>query len=243
MMNLTHKPWRRGQSSRIAAIAAAFCLGTAAQAHPSVPTVVDISVDTRGELHLAVAHDVLAWATQQSSDAAEDSQMLRQVNEPDPRLDSILAASGQRLMEQMDLLVDGSRIQMSALSFPTTRQVRAWASEHNGNALSCVLECTMRARLPEGARDLQIRLPELLGGSFLSVVRPGLERAMLPVDAGDLSPPLDISMATHARADDVSAARRGGALMFTLWSLLPCTCAAIVAVRRRTHRAHECTVS
>ena len=177
--------------------------GGAALAHPPVDAVAAVRISPTGELTLALTHDALAFALNDTSRDIPDEAMFALLASPDEALARSLAEAQSRFEALCTLLADGVRVPLVATASPTVEQVREWQRHHRFYPLPVKLELQARAALPSAAHTLQIRFPEMLGDLILSLERPGEEALALPLRAGELSP--EFALAAHvSRAGEAS---------------------------------------
>ena len=181
-------------------------------AHPPTEAAALLRVAPTGEVECVVVHDTIALLAGKPSDDVSDAEITSLLAQPADRLRATLGALQLDLVTGTVLEADGTRLVARCTGFPSPDDLRAWQAKNAGKATPCEMAMRLRVELPPGTRRLSVQLPAVLGEALLAVDRPGLERTVLPLEAGLASPGLDVSMVSAvATPPNVSASAAGNA--------------------------------
>jgi len=180
---------------------AVVCLVVAAlaprsQAHPPVPTVAIIDVQAGGHVHITVTHDALAYALNDTSVNVTDPQMHALLKGAESELAAALQDGRERFAGSFRLFADGAPITCAVDLAPTMEGMRRWIADHPTLRLPCTMDYVLSAELPPGTHELAVRLPPVLSDVLVSFERPGLEPLVIPLAPGEMSPAVDVRMAS-----------------------------------------------
>jgi hypothetical protein len=164
-------------------------------AHPPFTSVVQVKVETDGAITLRIVHDALAYALGLRSGDAADEAMSRLLDGPAAELDAAFASGRSRLEQELHVTTDGSPLSLRIIETPDAAKAAAWSGSHSSDRLPCTLAFVLSGQLPRDAMKLSVQAPPLLGDVLLAIDRPGLERSILPLEAGEESPGIDVAMA------------------------------------------------
>ena len=178
--------------------------GSSAFAHPPTEAAALLRISPAGEVECVVVHDTIALLAGKPSDEVADAEISELLGQPADGLRAALGALQLDLVTGTVLEADGTRLVSRCTGFPSPADLRAWQAKNAGKATPCEMAMRLQVQLPPGARKLSVQLPAALGESLLAVDRPGLERTVLPLEAGLASPGLDVSM-VRANAAPASA--------------------------------------
>jgi hypothetical protein len=180
-----------------AALAAATALiaATVAWAHPPTQAVAYVAVARGGSVDVTLAFDPVALLVGKPSAEVTDTEIDALLSRPRTTLDSSLRALQLVLLTSIALRTGDERLVATCTSFPSTEELIDWRARHREKPTAATMALRLHAQLPPDARTLGIQLPDALGASLFALDRPGLERAVLPLDAGLESPGMDVAMA------------------------------------------------
>lgn len=178
--------------------------GSAAVAHPPTEAAALLRITPTGDVECVVVHDTIALLAGKPSDEVADAEIASLLGQPADALRAALGALQLDLVSGTVLEADGTRLVARCTGFPSPDDLRAWQAENARKATPCEMAMRLQVQLPPGARKLSVQLPGGLGEALLAVDRPGLERTVLPLEAGLASPGLDVSM-VRANAAPASA--------------------------------------
>lgn len=184
----------------IAAIAA-LLLTASAWAHPPTQAVAYVSVSPGGGVDATVAFDPVALLVGKPSDEVTDTEIDAVLSRGPQTLDSSLRALQLALLTSIALRADDTRLVATCTAFPSAEDLADWRARHREKPTAATMAMRLHAQLPAEARTIGIQLPDALGASMFALDRPGLERAVLPLDAGLESPGMDVTMAFTAAPD------------------------------------------
>jgi hypothetical protein len=170
-----------------------LCASTAF-AHPPTEAAALLRIAPTGEVECVVVHDTIALLAGKPSDDVSDAEITSLLAQPADRLRATLGALQLDLVTGTVLEADGTRLVARCTGFPSPDDLRAWQAKNAGKATPCEMAMRLHVELPSGTRKLSVQLPAVLGEALLAVDRPGLERTVLPLEAGLASPGLDVSM-------------------------------------------------
>lgn len=180
-----------------AAILLLFAASVAA-AHPTLSSVALVKVGADGRVRITLIHDSLAYALNDTSARVSDPEMYALLAGPETELEAALKDGRERMESGFRLVADGAPVAFRIAEAPNIEGVRKWKAENPGRQLPVKLEFVIEADLPRGAARMSVRFPGVLSDVLLSVDRPGLEPAVLPLSPGEVSPGIDVRMATGA---------------------------------------------
>jgi hypothetical protein len=182
----------------------AACLALAASAvaaaHPPTQSVAFVAVLPEGRLECTVVLDPVALLVGKPSDEVTDTEIDALLVRPPVQLDTSLRGLQVTLATEVRLRADGERLVPAVDSFPTLDDLRDWRAKHRGTPTPAAMSMRLHAALPAGARTLSMQLPVSLGSALFALDRPGLPRAVLPLDPGLESPGMDVSMVARPAA-------------------------------------------
>jgi len=184
----------------VAAVVVLMAWTAGVRAHPVVSTVGLVKVTSDGHVQVTIIHDALAFALNDTSARIGDPPMLALVYGPEEDLAAAFADGRERLGSGMRIWVDGKQTEFQVVQAPDLAAARQWKIEHPTRQLPCKMDYVISAELPKGAAKMVLRFPAVLSDVILSVDRPGVEPANLPLGAGEVSPEIDIRMATGGAA-------------------------------------------
>ena len=164
------------------------------EAHPPVTSVVHLTISSHGEVAIAIQYDALAFALHRVSAEVSDEEIHELWRSPATRFSELLSNSHHRWSTEVRLLVDEKEIVPSISQPPTLEDFREWIDTDDGLPHPEAMRIVMHAMLASGTQRISLRVPELLDQVLLVIERPGLERSILPLDPGEFSPPIDVSM-------------------------------------------------
>ena len=174
--------------------------GSTAFAHPPTEAAALLRIAPTGGVECVVVHDTIALLVGKPSDDVSDAEIASLLAQPADQLRATLGALQLDLVTGTVLEADGTRMVARCTGFPSPDDLRAWQAKNAGKATPCEMAMRLEVQLPPGARKLSVQLPGVLGESLLAVDRPGLERTVLPLEAGLASPGLDVSMVRASAA-------------------------------------------
>lgn len=183
--------------SAIAAIAALF-VTAAAWAHPPTQAVAYVAVAPGGGVDATIAFDPVALLLGKPSDEVTDTEIDGLLARGPQTIDSSLRALQLALLSSIALRADDTRLVAACTAFPSADDLLDWRTRHREKPTAATMAMRLHAQLPPTARTIGIQLPDALGASLFALDRPGLERAVLPLDAGLESPGMDVTMAFAA---------------------------------------------
>lgn len=163
-------------------------LAPSAAGHPTFPTSAVVTVHPDGTMDIAVRHDVLAFALNDSSANVTDPPMYALLNGPDESLTAAFDAARARFERLFVLEVDGQRVPVAVTSFPSTTAIRQWQREFPDRRLPVKMDIEARAHLSSGPHRFSVRFPDVLAETVVTIDRPGEEPVALPLGAGERSP-------------------------------------------------------
>lgn len=186
--------------------------GSAAFAHPPTEAAALLRIAPNGNVECVVVHDTIAVLAGKPSDEVTDAEIASLLGQPADALRAALGALQLELVTGTVLEADGTRLVARCTGFPSPDDLRAWQAKNAGKATPCEMAMRLRVELPPGTRKLSVQLPAVLGEALLAVDRPGLERTVLPLEAGLASPGLDVSMVSAmATPPNATASAAGNA--------------------------------
>ncbi len=174
--------------------------GSASFAHPPTEAAALLRIKPTGDVECVVVHDTIALLAGKPSDEVTDAEIESLLGQPADALRAALGALQLDLVTGTVLEADGTRLVARCTDFPSPDDLRAWQAKNAGKATPCEMALRLKVQLPTGARKLSVQLPGGLGEALLAVDRPGLERTVLPLEAGLASPGLDVSMVRASAA-------------------------------------------
>jgi hypothetical protein len=163
-----------------------------AAAHPTLSTSAVLKVEPSGRVSVAIQHDVLAFALDDTSQNVPDQAMYELLGSTDAVLSQTLQDARERFASSFALSADGRPLPVQIAEFPTLVAVRAWQREHPGRRLPIKMDILAAADLPPGTRTITVRFPTVLDEAILVVDRPAVEPASLPLRPGETSPAIDV---------------------------------------------------
>lgn len=179
--------------------------GSPAVAHPPTEAAAVLRIAPTGDVECVVVHDTIALLAGKPSDEVADAEIESLLGQPADALRAALGALQLDLVTGTVLEADGTRLVARCTGFPSPDDLRAWQARNAGKATPCEMAMRLQVQLPPGARKLSVQLPGGLGEALLAVDRPGLERTVLPLEAGLSSPGLDVSMVHPGAAAQFTA--------------------------------------
>ena len=182
---------------RIMCAIVALFTGTAG-AHPTLSSVALVKVTTDGRVRVTLIHDALAYALNDTSARISDPEMYALLAGPENELAAALKDGRERMESGFRLTADGTAVAFQVVEAPSVEAVKKWKAENPERRLPVKLDFVIEAALPPGAAEVTVKFPAILADVLLSVDRPGLEPAVFPLSAGEVSPAIDIRMATGA---------------------------------------------
>lgn len=181
---------------------AIFCLSISfAEAHPPVSSVVQLSVAPQGTVTISIHYDALAFALGQASVAVTDQQILDLWREPTDRLSTLLENSRQRWIDELHFKADESDVIWSFAEAPTLASFHDWKASQNGLPHPDAMNVVLHSKIPTATSRVSIQVPRILDQVLLVIERPGLERSIFPLDPGEESHPIDVSMVPSQALD------------------------------------------
>ena len=174
--------------------------GSMAFAHPPTEAAALLRIAPTGGVECVVVHDTIALLVGKPSDDVSDAEIASLLAQPADQLRATLGVLQLDLVTGTVLEADGTRLVARCTGFPSPDDLRAWQAKNAGKATPCEMAMRLEVQLPPGARKLSVQLPGVLGETLLAVDRPGLERTVLPLEAGLASPGLDVSMVRASSA-------------------------------------------
>lgn len=169
-------------------------LAPSAAGHPTFPTSAVVAVRPDGTMDIAVRHDALAFALNDTSANVSDPPMYALLNGPDESLTAAFDAARARFERLFVLEVDGRRVPVAVTSFPSTTAIRQWQKEFPDRRLPVKMDIEAGARLSPGAHRFSVTFPEVLGETVVTIDRPGVEPLALPLGAGERSPAFAVEL-------------------------------------------------
>jgi hypothetical protein len=193
-----------------------------AHAHPPLNAVAWVVVDRAGGVTLTIHHDALAFALDDTSQNIPDEPMYELLDSSDQDLRAVLEHTRARFLRRTALAADGAPLPLEITEFPTVAAVRQWERENPARRLPLKMDIVARTRLPARAHEITVTLPGVLGEVILSVDRPGVDTAALPLRPGETSPPFEVSVAAPGGTPAGAAPARPGSpgLVSTAWRYL-----------------------
>lgn len=179
-------------------------MGQTLEAHPPVSSVVYLTISSQGDVTIAIRYDPLAFALNRVSAELSDEEVHALWASPVTRFSELLNDSHNRWCTDLRLRADEKELGTSISQLPTVENFRDWLDSENGLPHPEAMRIAMHAMLTPGTKRISLRVPELLDQVLLVIERPGLERSILPVDPGEFSPPIDVSM-VHSPIAEPSA--------------------------------------
>lgn len=198
----------------LAAIAAVAFAAAVACAHPALGTIVSIRVIEGPDgavIEAVVTHDALAYALNDTSTRVTDPQMRGLLEGPREELVAALQDGRERFEGGFAIWADEARLALELVRTPTVEQIDQWRHDAPSMPLPCKLEFIAHATLPEGARAIRVRAPEVFDQVILSVSVPGHEVVFMPVAAGEESPRFDVRLAGRDTSTSSDAGGQGSA--------------------------------
>jgi hypothetical protein len=164
-------------------------------AHPPVATAALVNIDKDGEVVIHVVHDALAFALNDTSLRIGDREMYALLDGPEEALAAAFADGRERFLAGFHLTADERDVPFEVLQAPDLASMQQWKAEHSRRTLPCKLEFVIRAQVPAGATGIALQFPEILADTLLVVTRSGAEPFSMPLNAGEQSPEIEVSMA------------------------------------------------
>jgi hypothetical protein len=174
---------------------AAWLLGTlaaAAGAHPAISAAAVVKVGRGGSVSVDVRLDILAFALNDSPSNVADAPMYELLNGPDAGVDQALTDARARFLKLCVLTADDRPVALQIDDFPTTAAIRQWERQNPERRLPIKMSFAARGVLPDDARFIAFRFPDVLGDVVTTVDRPGQEPEALPLRPGEPSPRFDL---------------------------------------------------
>jgi hypothetical protein len=196
-----------------------------AVAHPPIATLATVTVRSDGRVTVSIEHDPFAFAIGVVSEEVSDDEVLSVWSHTEDFLNELLQKATQRWKRELILRAGEETIPWRILQQPEAADFQSWRESADGLALPGAMQMIVAGEIPSATRTLSIRLPEILDQVLLVVERPTLQRSILPLDPGEESPPLDVSM-LHVSAGEPSrtefnAASKPSATWFTtVWRFM-----------------------
>jgi len=203
-MRIQHAVTRHGVMRGVALTcmtALMACVTARAAAHPPTSSVVLVTIAPPDHVVCRIVLDPLAIMLGQPSQTILDSDIDALLARSDAELDTALRRGETNLLAATALIADGQRVMAECTAAPTVHDVRAWQSLRRGNAAPCEMPMELRAQLPPTARRFAVRCAPELGNTLLAIDRPGTPRVVFPLEAGDESPPVDVTGLQAGAAD------------------------------------------
>ena len=169
-----------------------------AGAHPAVSTIALVSVDEHAKLTITITFDALAFALDDTSQAIPDPPMFALLDSHEQEQRVLFESARQRLQSLLIIHVGGQPVAVDITHFPAVDDLVEWKRMHPERRLPVRLDAQVRAVLPEGARGIVIRFPDILGDMLVTLQLPGAEALPFPVRAGESMPPFDLPGAARA---------------------------------------------
>ena len=190
-----HKHLDRSRRHQLALALMILILGQLhGYAHPPISTLVTIVIASDGRVTVAIDHDPFAFAIGVESEQVTDDQVLAVWSHSEAFLSELLENAPQRWQRELTLRGADQPIAWRILKRPEMADFHSWKQSEDGFALPGAMQLLIEGHIPSGVKTFSIRLPAVLDQTLLVVERPGLQRSILPLDPGDESPPLDVSM-------------------------------------------------
>jgi hypothetical protein len=183
---------------RILLVVAALGCCTRARAHPAQIACGLVHIDHDGRFHLSMTFDTLAFALNDTPQRVSDVQMNALLDGPSDALAAALEDAKDRLGHSLRVQTDRGQAHISAVAFPTVRQVNDWKNSGALPRLPVMLDASIDGHLPAGAHAVAFKFPEALGAFVLTVERPDTEARAFAIEAGEISDQLPISLDASA---------------------------------------------
>lgn len=180
-------------------------MGRLVEAHPPVSSIAHITISPQGKVIILIQYDAVAFALNKTSSEISDDEVSELWKSTSERFSDLLRGSENRWKSDLLFLADESEIPLAISQTPTLDTFREWKNSVNGLPHPEAMQIELHTTLPVGSKRVSVRFPEILDFVLLVIERPGLQRSILPLDPGDLSPPIDVTM-VHSTNLEVSAA-------------------------------------
>lgn len=178
-------------------LAALLLIPASAIAHPAVSAVAVVQVRAGGEVTVTVLHDSLSYALNDIPVRITDQQMYALLDGPEEDLAAAFEDGKERFEGALHLSADGHPLEFKLVKSPSVAGVHDWQADNPSRVLPCKQEFIVKATLPLGVRMFRVQFPQVMGQLILSIDRIGVEPLYLPLEAGEQSPEIDVSMATR----------------------------------------------
>lgn len=182
-----------------ALVAVLLASAAAARGHPPVSTVVRLEVAPSGGVTVTIVHDALAFALEKTSAEVSDAEMQAFLRATHQQKDAAFLSGRERLLRGTELNAGGVPVVLDLRESPSTERLWEWVGGGQQRSFPCTMSFVLAATLPSQCTTVTVRVPVLLGNVLLAIDRPGLERSILPLDPGEASPPIDVSMVRATR--------------------------------------------
>jgi hydrogenase/urease accessory protein HupE len=190
----------------LALLAALLLVPRPAAAHPAVAAVALIQVRDGGEVTIVLLHDSLSYALNDTPVHITDQQMYALLDGPGEDLAAAFEDGKERFEGALHLSADGRPLAFQLVSSPSIAGVHDWLKDNPSRVLPCKQQFVVKATLAPNTRMLRVQFPQIMGQIILNIDRMGVEPLYLPLDSGELSPEIDVSMATRPPLESASDA-------------------------------------
>lgn len=170
--------------------------------HPAVSTVAVIKLSPPGHVELRLLHDTLAFALKDTSVQVTDAQMYELLRGPPEALAAALDDARQRLASQIEITpitagVPSPPLPLTIVESATPDSIARWRIEHPDQKLPVRIDAVLSTTLPPGTSAVTFRFPPTLADVVILVDRTDLEPVNMPLQPGETSPTIDVSMLTR----------------------------------------------
>ena len=176
----------------------AVWLGTGGrvEAHPATIAAATATVQPDGHFQVQARFDVLAFVLNDTTMRIGDGPMNDLLDGPVATLQSQLSAAAARF--QRDFQASGGTSgpgTIDSVTFPTVADVQAWCNSGVKPRLPVMIPVTVQGHLPPGSSSVSFRFPNVLGMIVVTTEFPYREPTSEPVEAGEFSTPLPMTVA------------------------------------------------
>jgi len=163
-------------------------------AHPANLAAAIAKVDSSGKVHVTLTFDLLAYALNDTPQRVANAPMDALLDGQASDLQKSLAEAKERFARGIGIVADGNGVKFDSLVFPGVKEVEDWKKAGYQPRLPVMMELSVDAHLPQGARTVAFRFPEALGQVILTVERPGVEPRSMALEAGVTSPDFPVHL-------------------------------------------------
>jgi hypothetical protein len=195
---------RRGSAVLLALVMAVATL--ASVRHPANVPTARVSLAEDGKVTVRVRFDILAYCLDATPTNAADGPLNALLEGSARQLQSRLDDANRRFRGSFRLTADNGAVTVVKLSFPTALEVLNRAKEKGKHRLPVMVTVVLSGTLPENAKSISCRFPEVLDAVIVTAEMPYREPVSERLVSGSNS-----SLWRIPTAAEIAKAKQGAA--------------------------------